>query len=109
MNVFVDIAAALVDLETELRRLDLWDSEMPSSAMLATTEPFGVDTMTLPQWLQFIFIPRMYALVEARQLPPGRCEIRPIAEESFRDSRLDVTPLLQQVSKLDALINGASV
>lgn len=108
MPVFVEIASILMDLEAEMRRLGLWDAQPPSPAALASTEPFGVDTMTLAQWLQFIFIPRMHALVEAGQLPPGRCEIQPIAEEYFRNSRLDVAPLLQHVAKLDALINGAT-
>lgn len=105
MSDFVEIASTLIDIEAELRRLNQWDAEPPSAAALASVEPFAVDTMTLAQWLQFIFIPRMYALVDARQLPPGRCEVQPMAEEFFRNSALNVAPLLRHIARLDGLIN----
>lgn len=105
MSDFVEIASTLIDVEAELRRLQQWDAEPPSPAALASVEPFCVDTMTLAQWLQFIFIPRMHALAAAQQLPPGRCEIQPIAEEYFRNSQLNAAPLLRHLARLDALIN----
>jgi uncharacterized protein YqcC (DUF446 family) len=105
MSAFIEIASALIDIEAELRRLQQWDAESPTPAALASVEPFCVDTLTLAQWLQFIFIPRMYALVDAQQLPPGRCEIQPMAEEYFRSSKLDVLPLLRHIARLDGLIN----
>jgi uncharacterized protein YqcC (DUF446 family) len=56
----------------------------PDSEALASTQPFAMDTLSLPQWLQFIFIPRMYALVESRAALPHKCRIAPMAEEYFR-------------------------
>lgn len=106
MTDFVEIASTLIDLEAELRRMGQWDAQPPSPAALASTEPFCVDTMTLPQWLQFIFIPRMHALVELRRLPPGRCEIQPIAEQYFNGSAFSTGLLLQCIARLDALINA---
>lgn len=110
MSTFVEIASLLIDIEAELRRLQLWDSEAPSAAALASTEPFCVDTLSFPQWLQFIFLPRMRALIAAEQLPPGRCEIQPLAEQYFNGGRLDVLALLQVIGALDQRINalGAS-
>jgi uncharacterized protein YqcC (DUF446 family) len=105
MTDFVEIASTLIDIEAELRRLNQWDAEPPSPAALASVEPFCVDTLTLAQWLQFVFIPRMYALVDAQQLPPGRCEVQPIAEEYFRNSALNGAPLLRHLGRLDGLIN----
>lgn len=105
MNLYIEIASTLMDLEAELRNLNQWDAQPLSDAALASVEPFGVDTMTLPQWLQFIFIPRMYALIEAQQLPPGRCEIQPIAEQYFGGGKLDVAQLLCSIARLDALLN----
>jgi uncharacterized protein YqcC (DUF446 family) len=105
MNVFIEIAAALIDIEAELRQLNLWEAQIPSAEALASTEPFCVDTLSFTQWLQFIFIPRMYALVKNQQLPPGRCDIKPLAEECFRNSRLDVVRLQNSLGHLDQLIN----
>lgn len=106
MNLYIEIASTLMDLEAELRRIGQWDAQPLPPAALASVEPFCVDTMTLPQWLQFIFIPRMYALVDAQQLPPGRCEIQPMAEEYFKGGKLDALPLLRHIARLDALINS---
>lgn len=105
MTDHIQIASLLIDIEAELRRLQQWQHEPPSAQALASTEPFCVDTLTFVQWLQFIFLPRMHALATARQLPPGRCEIKPLAEEYFGGSKLDVANLLRAIGDLDAAIH----
>ncbi len=47
-----EVAELLIDIEAQLRQLNLWDRTPPSKASLASTEPFCIDTLTLPQWLQ---------------------------------------------------------
>ncbi|GAA5525000.1 hypothetical protein Maes01_01560 [Microbulbifer aestuariivivens] len=86
-SIYLDVADQLLQLETELRRRDLWQAEPPSAEALASTEPFCVDTLTLPQWLQFVFLPRMSQLIELEQPLPRECGIAPIAEEFFRNSQ----------------------
>ena len=105
MSLFVEAASLLIDIEAELRRLDLWEQEPPSAAALASTEPFCVDTLSFTQWLQFVFIPRMYALLEMERLPPGRCEIRPLAEQYFSEGRLPTAGLIAAIGRLDELLN----
>jgi len=106
MSHHTEIASLLIDVEAELRRLRQWDAEPPSAAALASTEPFCVDTLSFPQWLQFVFLPRMHALIDAAQLPPGRCEITPLAEQYFAGGKLDVTLLLNALDALDRRINS---
>lgn len=106
MSVFVEAASLLIDIEAELRRLGLWEGEPPSAEALASTEPFCVDTLAFNQWLQFVFLPRMYALLERERLPPGRCEIQPLAEQYFADSRLPVAALIATIGRLDSLLNS---
>ncbi|WP_346300215.1 YqcC family protein [Halomonas sp. BM-2019] len=36
--------------------------------------------MTLPQWLRFVFIVRLEALVEAQAPMPAKCEVAPAVE-----------------------------
>jgi len=103
----IRIASLLIDIEAELRRLQQWQHDTPPPKALASTEPFCVDTLTFAQWLQFIFLPRMHALAAAGQLPPGRCEIKPIAEEFFAVARLDAGNLLRVIGELDDAINAA--
>jgi uncharacterized protein YqcC (DUF446 family) len=106
MNLFVEAASLLIDIEAELRRLDLWEHEVPSAEALASTEPFCVDTLSFTQWLQFVFLPRMYALLEIERLPPGRCEVRPLAEQYFAEGQLPVAGLIEAIGRLDELLNS---
>jgi uncharacterized protein YqcC (DUF446 family) len=106
MSLFVEAASLLIDIEAELRRMDLWEPEVPSAAALASTEPFCVDTLSFTQWLQFVFLPRMYALLEVERLPPGRCEIQPLAEQYFAEGQLHAAGLIQAIGRLDELLNN---
>ncbi|QFT53850.1 YqcC family protein [Microbulbifer sp. THAF38] len=83
--IYFEVADQLLQLEAELRRMALWQEEAPTAEALASTEPFCVDTLTLPQWLQFIFLPRMRQLIEGEMPLPQQCGIAPIAEEFFKD------------------------
>lgn len=102
------VAAYLIDIEADLRQLNLWQGDAPSSAALASKEPFCFDTLTLPQWLQFVFIPRMYELIETDQSLPESCGIAPMAEEYFSGSDLFVRPLLTHLASLDSYISHSS-
>ncbi len=100
-----EIAEVLIDVEAQLRQLGLWDKIPPSSQALASAEPFCVDTLTLPQWLQFVFIPTIYSMLEAEEPLPDRCGIAPMAEEFFRDSGLGIEALLQSLESVDELLS----
>ncbi len=102
------VGVYLIDIEADLRQLRLWQNEAPDSAALASTEPFCFDTLTLPEWLQFVFIPRMYELLDSDQNLPESCAIAPMAEEYFSGSDLLVRPLLIHLASLDSYISQSS-
>ena len=104
-----DVAALLIDIEAQLRQLSLWESEMPRDEALASTQPFAIDTLTFPQWLQFIFLPTMYRLVDEGDALPTQCAIAPMAEESFRGSALPISGLLDALERMDVLLSGGAV
>jgi uncharacterized protein YqcC (DUF446 family) len=100
-SIYLEVSDQLLQLEMELRRQDLWQAEPPAPEALASTEPFCVDTLTLPQWLQFIFLPRMSQLIELEQPLPRQCGIAPVAEEFFRNTN-DAEPLIKLLADIDA-------
>ena len=102
-----EIAEVLIDIEAHLRQLGLWDKIPPSSEALASTEPFCVDTLTLPQWLQFVFLPTIYRMLEENSALPAKCSIAPMAEEYFRGSELSVDELAASLKRVDQLITDA--
>jgi uncharacterized protein YqcC (DUF446 family) len=101
-----DIAELLIDIEAELRQLGLWDRVPPSPEALASDQPFSIDTLTLPQWLQFIFLPTIYRLLEEGDPLPGRCGIAPMAEEYFRGLGLASSTLERALLQMDQLLSG---
>lgn len=105
-ELYIAVAESLMDIEKELRDLRLWEAEMIAEEALMSVQPFAVDTMTFPQWLQFIFLPRMYFLLD-EQLPlPSNSAIAPMAEQYFSGLNLHSYLLIAHLQKIDGLLTG---
>ena len=100
----LQLADQLLAIEAELRRTGLWASAAPDPAALESPEPFCHDTLTLPEWLQFVCLPRMAALVERGAPLPDACGIRPLAEHALGRERQDLYALLRLLGDVDALL-----
>jgi uncharacterized protein YqcC (DUF446 family) len=98
------VASLLIDLEGQLRQLNLWEKHSPSEKALASVEPFCVDTLTLVQWLQFVFLPRMYQLLEQQQALPSSCTITPMLQTYLAEVNVSSTDLVAIVEQLDNLL-----
>ncbi|MGL4192829.1 YqcC family protein [Vibrio misgurnus] len=61
----------LVELESSLRALQLWQTTPPSAQALASQAPFAVDTLAPEQWLQWIFVPKMQQAIAQASVPRG--------------------------------------
>ena len=85
------LANLLFDLEKELRESKLWAEQSPAPETLLSTEPFSIDLLTFTEWLQFIFLPKMYATIEASEDLPQSCSIAPMAEQFFSAEGLSGT------------------
>lgn len=94
----------LVDMESGLRRLDLWEVAPPAPERLASAVPFCHDTLEFTQWLQWVFIPRMRAVLEGGHPLPADCSIAPIAEDAFARIDGNTDPLLDSLRAVDLLL-----
>lgn len=105
-NRHLAVAEILMDIEKELRELRLWELQPPPPEAFASQQPFAVDTLSFPQWLQFIFLPRMYLLIE-QQLPlPANCAIAPMAEQYFSALNLHSSPLVAHLQRVDGVLTS---
>ncbi|PTY36049.1 hypothetical protein BGP77_01630 [Saccharospirillum sp. MSK14-1] len=96
------IATLLDNLEAELRRLNLWSDVPPSTEALASTAPFAVDTLSLPQWLQWIYIQRLRALLDAGKPLPNGALVKPYADQYFdQQNDLPAHQLLHIIDRID--------
>lgn len=101
-----NIEFLLTELEIELKRLDLWSVLPPDVAAMNSTAPFCCDTMPLENWLQYIFLPRMQALIAAQLALPTKVSILPIAEEAFKSQAITAQPLLSIIKRIDCSLSG---
>ncbi len=100
----IRVASLLIDLEGQLRQLNLWQQCLPSSEELASVEPFCVDTLTFPQWLQFVFLPRIRELIEQQQSLPNNCAIGPMAQTYFSGLNVASMDLVAVIEQLDEVL-----
>jgi uncharacterized protein YqcC (DUF446 family) len=98
----------LVDTETTMRELGLWDETAPPPEAFRSVLPFSVDTLDLCQWLQWVFIPRTRELLDRGDPLPTQSAIYPLAIEVFRDLPQDTGPLLALIARFDRLITTGS-
>lgn len=103
------VKTLLIELETELKRQQLWSDMPPDAAAMASTAPFCCDTMALEQWLQFIFLPRLQALLDAQLALPTKVSILPMAEYAFSVYGARLTPLLTVIARIDSTLSANAV
>ena len=103
---YVDVASMLLDIEAELRNLGWWETQAPAPDALNSTMPFCADSLEFHQWVQFVFLPRMHALVEGRLPLPVTSGIAPMLEEANRVKGRQSTKLLEIFLRFDERLSG---
>ena len=101
------LAALIDDLEAELGRLGLWQSAPPPNfeSTLESALPFCADVLRFTEWLQWVFVPRTRALLDAGGPLPSRSGIRPMAEEALAGCAWDSGRLIVLLGRVDQAIN----
>lgn len=74
----------LAELQQILQQHQLWQTIPPSAQSLASQQPFAIDTLQANEWLQWIFIPRMQALIDSGAELPATIAISPYIEEALK-------------------------
>jgi len=96
----------LLAIEREMQRIGLWEAHPPPPQAFESSFPFCFDTLELHQWIEWVFIPRTRAILDAGLPLPEKSAIRPLAAESFRRFAGDTGRLEGLIGELDELINA---
>jgi uncharacterized protein YqcC (DUF446 family) len=104
---FPQVAEQLLLIERELRLLGWWRDVPPSLEALASTEPFAVDLMAFDQWVQWIFLPRMKAILEQDLPLPNASGILEMAEMVYAGRQQETHTLQQLLKQFDQVITEA--
>lgn len=111
MSVHQQLDEAVRRLEATLKATDLWRVEEPSAEALASEQPFCVDSMSLPQWLRFVFIARLDAMIAEEAVLPANCSVAPAADMYLKQEQSragDRLLIVKAIEEVDQVINEAS-
>ena len=98
------IKQLLLLLERSLRDAELWSTEEIAEDRLASKVPFCADTLSYPEWLQFVFIRKMQALIEGEDDLPSASGLLPMAQVYFGRDIFRYRELAGILLKLDRTI-----
>jgi uncharacterized protein YqcC (DUF446 family) len=105
-----DVAAKVAEVEGEMRATGLWQDGPLRAEQYGFRQAFGADTMSFAQWLQFILVPRVKAIIESGGEFPPKSQV---GDKAFREfvmwpsqGDLDVEKLVRLLNEFDALFNG---
>ncbi|MDR7344556.1 MAG: YqcC family protein [Pantoea sp.] len=97
------VRQGLLALETLLKTHALWQNNAPETAAFNSTQPFFLDTMQPLEWLQWVLIPRMHALLDAGAALPQNFAVAPYYEMALDAGTAGRNELLLHLNALDAL------
>ena len=80
-------------------------NDAPCCRGVLSEEPFSIDTMSAEEWLQWVFIPRMQALLESGSALPHKIAISPYIEEAMKEFD-ELQQLLTPLVALEELLNN---
>ncbi len=95
MDSYEEAASYGDQIEKELRAIGVWQSQPPPPAAFESKQAFFSDTMTFYQWLQFVLLARVRAIVASRGEFPdessvGTYAVRQLDGESEAGKLTDV-------------------
>lgn len=97
----------LVEIRAELKAQALWEPAPPPPDALKSEAPFCFDTLEFNQWLQWVFIPRTHALLDAGGSFPADSNIAPMAEWfDEQNEDIDGRRLTALLARFDRLWEG---
>ena len=104
--MLTELESQLHTLQFALQNLALWEIESPSAEALASDQPFAIDTLAFPQWLQWIFIPKLRVMIIAAQPLPSACGMAAMGQEWGKTQKIKTEGLLQVLAAIDALLSN---
>ncbi len=97
----LSVASLLDRIEKEMQACGCWQDAPLKPGQLAYSEAFAMDTMAFPQWLQFVFVPRVRDAIACDDFPSSSS----VGTQAVRE--LDGDPgasrLVSLLSEFDAL------
>lgn len=95
-----EVAVVLRHIETEVGKIShaaIW----PLAPAFESKEPLMRDTMTTPQWMRWVLVPRLQEIVDGTTPPPAQSQLTTLARDLANDEA--TWPLFYTLGELDDL------
>jgi uncharacterized protein YqcC (DUF446 family) len=98
------VTTAIAQIEAEMRRLGLWDITPISAEQRRAAGAFGMASMSFTQWLRWVFVPRVNALLASGAALPEHSAVGAQAarEWGFSPIEVDTSRLESLLAEFDA-------
>lgn len=106
-NKYEHLMNLLNELQTELKLAGLWSDTEPSEVALSSIQPFGLDTLTFYEWLQFVLVKKLRLICDRRESLPDSSDVTTMAEEVFKSDEITAPEVLRILSIIDRFISHA--
>ena len=104
----LSLRTQLQQLEAAMRAAGLWSATPPSEQAMASTMPFMYDTLQIEEWLQWVFVPRLHALIDGAHPLPGECSVQPLAEHEWTQRSVPQhAAALRLLAEIDKLLSAS--
>ncbi len=97
------VAQKLDAIEAEMKRIGYWQDAPLKPEQYDFRAAFAGDTMAFPQWLQFIFVPNVRAIIAQRGTFPASSQVGTYAVREFDTYGGDVGGLTDLLIEFDNL------
>lgn len=94
-------------IQQELTHLGVWSSTPLAAEKFNGMGAFGINTMSLTQWIQFVLLPRIQQIIDEQESLPSESMIAAHAVREF-DGNPGYDKLIELLTQLDDLANGES-
>jgi uncharacterized protein YqcC (DUF446 family) len=96
------LSSLLDQLEQQLQRHQLWQTQRPCLEALASREPFAIDALEPHEWLQWIFMIKIRAALHGEMALPRGFSITPYFEQAWAQyaDRAELLVLLSQIDEV---------
>jgi uncharacterized protein YqcC (DUF446 family) len=102
VDIYVQAERKISEIEAEMKRIGYWSLEPLPEEAYDFQQAFAMDTMAFSQWLQFILIPRVRAIIEEKGDFPSESMVGTQAVREF-DGDETASGLIKLLSEFDAL------
>lgn len=104
MSQQTELSDALNRLEAAMRAAGIWSLPCPDDKAFESVEPFALDSMSMAEWLRYIFVPQLRTLLGENRPLPSSCSVTPAAQVYLTDisdgAKLPVLLVLQEIDEL---------